>query len=131
MLLCSLARNPDGTLVRPTAYEINHEQVMNALYASVAVLAVGLLFVIASHRRPATGATAWCLGIALFLMAIHPLWTVPTDGGDCGDLQADCSWLVLGLQGALVGLQLVLRLWRWDRDNPDRVDYDDRCIRDR
>lgn len=126
MILCSLARNPDGTLVRPTAYEINHEQVMEALFASLAVLAVGLVFAIAFRRRPAAGASAVCIGIAVLLMAVHPLWTVSTDDGDCGALQADCSWFVLGLQGALVGLQVVLRLWRWDTSNPDRADYDDR-----
>jgi surface polysaccharide O-acyltransferase-like enzyme len=59
MILCSLARNPDGTLVRPTAYEINHAQVTDALYASAAVLAVGLLFAIGLRRRPAARASAW------------------------------------------------------------------------
>ena len=59
-------------------------------------------------------------------MLVHPLWTVSTIGGDCGELQVLCSWAVLGVELALVGVQLVLLVWRRDAANPDRIDYDDR-----
>jgi hypothetical protein len=126
MPLCSLARNPDGTLVRPTAYEINAAMSQQLALAAGAVLLVAVVFAAAQWRHPSVRRAIVCVIVGALAMAIHPLWTVETNGGDCGAMQVLCSWLVLGLEVALIGLQLMFRVWRSDTGNPERTDYKER-----
>jgi uncharacterized membrane protein YedE/YeeE len=125
MLLCSPARNPDGSFVQPSIYAINEAQSERLAVFTLAILTVGIILAIAQSRRSFARPSKWCAGIGAALMALHPLWTVPTNGGDCGILQVEFSWIVLGLQGVLVGLQLVFLLWRRDAANQNREDYAD------
>ena len=125
MLLCSLARNPDGTLVRPTAYEINHETVVGLFIAAAAVAAVALLLAFVQRNRPGGHRAYVCWMVGVPFLIIHPIWTMGTDTGDCGALQVLASWAVLGIQLAAVAAQIVVVLWRRD-SAADRMDYDDR-----
>ena len=125
MILCSPARNPDGTLVRPTVYEINHAIVVQLILAAAAVGAVVLLLALVQRRRPSGRRAFGVAGVGILFMLMHPLWTVSTIGGDCGELQVLCSWAVLGVELVLVGVQLVLLVWRPGAADPDRIDYDD------
>ena len=106
--LCSIARNPDGSFVRPTPYEVNGAETLVLTLAAVGVLVVILRLAWARRWRPASPAVAWLAGAGVVLMALHPLWTVSTIGGDCGELQVDASWVVLGLLAGIVAAQLVL-----------------------
>ena len=125
MLLCSLARNPDGTLVRPTAYEINSETVVRLLLAAAAVAAAALLLAFVQRNRPGGHRAFVCWMVGVPVLIVHPIWTVSTDSGDCGALQVLASWAVLGIQLAVVAAQIVVMLWRRD-SAADRMDYDDR-----
>jgi len=124
--LCSLARNPDGSFVQPTAYEINDAISSKLAFAALGLAMVGFVLAIIHHRlrRRKSG-----LGLALAgaaIMLLHPRWTVSTSGGDCGLLRVECSWLVLFLLGGFLGIHLVLLVWpAKERDGPDRLDYDD------
>jgi hypothetical protein len=124
--LCSLARNPDGTFVRPTAYEINAAISNKLALAALGLFAIGLFVAFVTYRvRLRRTGLVLAAGGAL-LMALHPAWMVSMSGGDCGALRQDCSWIVLGLMGAFVGINLVLLACPTpDRDIPNRLDYDD------
>jgi len=124
--LCSLARNPDGTFIRPTPYEINAAISNQLALAALGLFAIGLFVAILTYRvRSRRTGLALAIGGAL-LMTVHPAWMVSMSSGDCGALRQDSSWLVLGLMGALVGANLILLAWpSSDRDLPNRLDYDD------
>ena len=63
--------------------------------------------------------------IGTTFMLFHPIWTISTSGGDCGELQVDCSWIVLGLEIVLISLQMIRLIWR--RNDPEQMkDFDDR-----
>ena len=125
MPLCSLARNPDGSLRRPTAYEINATEVHNLLIAAVVTLA--LIFVLAGvqymRNRRGMGFVFGLMG--LLLMAIHPSRTISTDTGDCGGFQAIASWLVTGILGAFLLIQLCVLRRSGTDDRWHRADYGD------
>jgi len=127
MPLCSLARNSDGSFVRPTAYEINEAQAEALTLAAGAVLIVGLVIAFVRLRRHWSRPAAWLAVAGMGLMALHPLWTVSTTGGDCGILQVEASWVVLGLLAVIAAGQLLLLCWR-RRDTAEDEDYDDRRL---
>ena len=45
--------------------------------------------------------------ILLWLLAIHPAWTVSAFHGDCGDAKLNASWLFTGIGIATVGWQML------------------------
>jgi hypothetical protein len=122
--LCSLARNPDGTPIRPTPYEINAEAVLNLFAGAVILLLVGLIIAIIGFRLTSRRSTLGGATIGTIFMVFHPIWTASTTGGDCGELQVICSWAVLGVQGLVAGVQLVLLIWPLG-DPSQRTDFDD------
>jgi len=125
-LLCSLARNPDGSLVRPTTYEINAAVSNQLALAALGLLVILLLVGIMDYRIRSRRSMLVLSAVGIFFMALHPAWTVSMSGGDCGELRQDSSWLVLGLMCTFLAVSLVLLLWPdRRRDDPERQDYDD------
>ena len=67
-------------------------------YAALFGAAVLVMMIVASHRRRQAGLLP--LAIALFL--VHPSWTIPATGGDCGDAKRFLSLVVSFLMTALL-----------------------------
>jgi protein-S-isoprenylcysteine O-methyltransferase Ste14 len=126
--LCSPARNPDGSLVRPTIFEINAAESERLAIVAGAVVAFSVLLALTQQKRASAKLAVGLVILGALLTSLHPLWTVDTRSGDCGELQVLASWVVAGVQVVLVGAQLVLLLWRWDTTT-ERVDYDERTPR--
>jgi hypothetical protein len=63
--------------------------------------------------------------IGVALMVFHPIWTVSTRSGDCGTMRYLFSFVVAGLIGLFVIVQVLLLLGRRD-DSAMRADYEDR-----
>lgn len=94
--------------------------------AALVALLIGVVLAVA-HRRRATALIAViCSMVGAAVMVIHPVWTIPTNEGDCGVLRLFGSWAVLGVEAVLVGVQLLLLVWRRDAGGLERRDYDDR-----
>jgi len=127
--LCSLARNPDGSLVRPTPYEINSAYSAGLALAAGAVLLLGVVLAIVHLRRSSSPLTIGCVAISGLSMALHPLWTVDTRSGDCGSMQVLFSFIVLGIVTTAVSVQLILFLLaRGGRWTAECRDYDDHFL---
>ena len=70
-LLCSLARNPDGSLVRPTTYEINAAVSNQLALAALGLLVILLLVGIMDYRIRSRRSMLVLSAVGIFLMALH------------------------------------------------------------
>ena len=110
----------------PSETQLNIQASLQLAVASLAVLMAGVLLAVARRRRPSFRFAAVCAMTGAAVMVVHPVWTIPTNTGDCGLLRVWASWAVLGLEAVLTGLPLVFPVWRSETVNPERADYDDR-----
>ena len=110
----------------PTRTELNI-QASNCLAGAALIgLLLAVVIGLAHRRRPTKMFAVLCGMIGAAVMAVHPVWTVPTDTGDCGLLRVWASWAVLGVEGLFVAAQLLLLIERRDSGKAERRDYDDR-----
>ena len=122
--LCSLARNPDGSVVHPTPYEINGPMSENLALTAVGVLAIVVVMAVVVFRVRARGAGIALAALGTVIMLLHPAWTVSMYDGDCGIMRVFCSWLVLSLFVSFLAIQLIVLAWP-AKNLLQRIDYDD------
>lgn len=130
IFLYSPARNPDGSLVRPTEFEVNDSISTKLALAALALVVVGSLLALLQYRARRRRSGLLLAVVSAAIILLHPRWTVSDRGGDGGELRVDASWIVLGVLGTFLGIQIELLIWTLkERDGPNRLDYDDRLPR--
>ena len=110
----------------PSETQLNIQASNRLAIAALTVLLFGVVLAIAHRRRRTSLIAVVCSMIGTAALVIHPVWTIPTDEGDCGILRLLGSWAVLGVESVLVASQLFLLLWRRNSRAAELLDYDDR-----
>jgi hypothetical protein len=121
MILCKEILQPG--VPGETAQNIQASNQLALVAAGLLALSISLAIAKYVSRGNLSSIAFSLIGVAL--MVFHPIWTVSTRSGDCGTMRYLFSFVVAGLIGLFVIVQVLLLLGRRD-DSAMRADYEDR-----